>query len=235
MDDLHPFILILGMHRSGTSCLTGSLEHCGLYLGEVRRKGGYNVKGNFELPTIQKLHDQILHHNKGSWSSPPQSIRVHPLLHQQLKFAIDTLRHHKPCGIKDPRTLLMLETWKEIVGEDSQLIGTFRHPMAVAKSLSARSRLPIEHCLELWIHYNGLLAKEHRIRPFPLIHFDLSRPKEYLDNIISMAKELGLKPQKRRLSSFISPELDHYQFDAKDIPTSCKEMYQYLVKQQNYN
>lgn len=54
------FFLILGMHRSGTSCLTGALERCGVHLGEVRRKGKYNKKGYFENATIQKIHDQIL-------------------------------------------------------------------------------------------------------------------------------------------------------------------------------
>ena len=31
-----PFVFVLGMHRSGTSCLAGCLEHCGLHLGDVR-------------------------------------------------------------------------------------------------------------------------------------------------------------------------------------------------------
>jgi len=34
---ISPPILILGMHRSGTSCLAGCLEEAGLYLGDVTK------------------------------------------------------------------------------------------------------------------------------------------------------------------------------------------------------
>lgn len=30
-----PSLIVFGMHRSGTSCLTGTLEEAGVYLGEV--------------------------------------------------------------------------------------------------------------------------------------------------------------------------------------------------------
>jgi len=45
---ISPPILILGMHRSGTSCLAGCLEEAGLYLGDVNLKAGFNKKGNRE-------------------------------------------------------------------------------------------------------------------------------------------------------------------------------------------
>lgn len=41
-------VLILGMHRSGTSCLAGSLQEAGLYLGEVNTAAPHNAKGNRE-------------------------------------------------------------------------------------------------------------------------------------------------------------------------------------------
>ena len=41
-------VVILGMHRSGTSCLTGSLQDKGLYLGQVSQRGTFNKKGNRE-------------------------------------------------------------------------------------------------------------------------------------------------------------------------------------------
>ena len=41
-------IAILGMHRSGTSCLTGCLQQMGLNLGKVSDFNEYNLKGNKE-------------------------------------------------------------------------------------------------------------------------------------------------------------------------------------------
>jgi len=41
-------MLILGMHRSGTSCLAGCLQAAGLISGEVNIQAMYNAKGNRE-------------------------------------------------------------------------------------------------------------------------------------------------------------------------------------------
>ncbi|WP_173204579.1 hypothetical protein [Sphingopyxis sp. BSNA05] len=48
-DVSRPFVLILGMHRSGTSCLAGALERCGLHLGDVRRTGTHNKRDILNL------------------------------------------------------------------------------------------------------------------------------------------------------------------------------------------
>ena len=43
-------VAIVGMHRSGTSCLAGCLEDLGLTLGKVNRAAPHNLKGNNENP-----------------------------------------------------------------------------------------------------------------------------------------------------------------------------------------
>ena len=45
-------IVILGMHRSGTSCLAGCLEELGLHLGTVITSAPHNKKGNRENPEL---------------------------------------------------------------------------------------------------------------------------------------------------------------------------------------
>lgn len=70
-------------------------------------------------------------------------------------------------------------------------MGTFRHPATVAKSLAARSGLPIERALTLWRFYNQKLVEAWETRPFRLVCFD-SGPREYLDAIERAASRLGL-------------------------------------------
>ena len=50
-------VTILGMHRSGTSCLTGSLQACGLELGKFHASNKHNKKGNRENQDIIDLHE----------------------------------------------------------------------------------------------------------------------------------------------------------------------------------
>ncbi len=67
-------IAILGMHRSGTSCLAGSLQQAGLYLGEVVEQAPHKKRGNRESLVIRSLNDRLLEENGGAWDSPPIEI-----------------------------------------------------------------------------------------------------------------------------------------------------------------
>ena len=69
-------IAVLGMHRSGTSCLTGLLEDSGVYLGNVSKKNPHNLKGNQENLRIIHLHDAVLSDNGATWDNPPTSNAV---------------------------------------------------------------------------------------------------------------------------------------------------------------
>ena len=66
-----PCVIVLGMHRSGTSLLTGSLEAAGLYLGEVNNEAPFNRKGNKENESIRELNDALLERNGAAWNRPP--------------------------------------------------------------------------------------------------------------------------------------------------------------------
>lgn len=227
------FFLILGMHRSGTSCLTGALERCGVYLGEVRRTGKHNKKGYFEKGEVARIQDQILGLNLGSWHEPPAHYPIiHPIHAKKLEVITNQLKIKMPCGLKDPRTLLLLDFWKSLIGERIQLIGTFRHPMAVAQSLHTRNQFSIEKGIQLWIAYNKILVQEHKKNPFPLIQFDLSKPKLYRKNLTHLAKKFGLRPQYLRLRLFISKDLEHNKMENLELPIACKDLYQYLIQNQ---
>ena len=65
-------LAVLGMHRSGTSWLAGSLEEMGVALGEVSTADPHNRKGNRESPELMALHDGVLRGNDGSWKRPPR-------------------------------------------------------------------------------------------------------------------------------------------------------------------
>ncbi len=221
------FVFILGMHRSGTSCLAGSLERCGLFLGEVSRHNHHNIKGNYELRTAKHIHDQILTANGGTWCQPPAHIMVNRGQKQILKNIAGQLCSHQPCGLKDPRLLLLLDIWVEIV-DSYALVGTFRHPVAVAESLAERNQIPEKQAYSLWLRYNTELVRWHQMYHFPLVEFELSDVEAYQRTIVALIKTLDLKPDLAQLHEFIISELDHYRSLGKPVPTVCQEMYAYL-------
>ena len=183
-------VIILGMHRSGTSCLTGSLQEGGLYLGEVNTAAPHNAKGNRENRAIMDLQDDILRANGGDWDRPPETVTWQSGHRKRRDEIIATYPTDRVWGFKDPRTLLTLSGWLEVLPQ-ACFVGTFRHPVAVAASLHARNGVALENSLTLWLTYNRLLLDYQRRFDFPLICFDwpLERYQQCLQNIVPI---LGL-------------------------------------------
>jgi hypothetical protein len=195
-----PPLIILGMHRSGTSCLAGTLEEAGVHLGEVFRWNPHNLKGNRENKEIMDLHDSILSHNGGSWSDPPRAqVLSWTPEHEAKRDAIiaDYRRfawwrfNNAYWGFKDPRTLLVLEGWLAALPKITA-VGIFRNPTSVVRSLQRRdSRLTDELGLDLWLRYNRKLLQYQDQLGFPLVCFDES--EEVLrEKFIWIIRDLGI-------------------------------------------
>ena len=67
-------VLVLGMHRSGTSALAGALEAMGFAVGpddDVMPADVGDPEGYFELLSIVRANDDLLARFGGRWDSPP--------------------------------------------------------------------------------------------------------------------------------------------------------------------
>ncbi len=147
-------MIILGMHRSGTSSLTGILEKAGVYLGKVFTSNPFNLKGNRENARIMELHNDLLEYNKSAWDNPPFSSLLWP--EHSKKERDNILLDYKNIplwGFKDPRTLLTLDGWLEVLPNVS-FAAIFRHPVSVMESLRSRNKnFSIEKCYFLILYF----------------------------------------------------------------------------------
>ena len=201
-------ICVLGMHRSGTSCLTGIMQGLGVELGEVFTANPFNKRGNRENARIMQLNDEILEFNGGAWDKPVQ-VQAWNDAHRRERDAIVREiqdRAGQFWGFKDPRTLLTLPFWLE-AGIDPLFIATLRQPLRVALSLHDRNKMPLEQGLQLWQAYNQRLLALWTARPFPLIDFDLE-PVPYLAAVVAGLLSLGLDPELAdQATGFFSQDL----------------------------
>lgn len=223
--DQRRVIVILGMHRSGTSCLAGSLQQAGLYLGDVVTTAPHNLKGNRENRRIMDLHDRILGDSGGAWDDPPQTVAWNDAHRAARDAILDEYRGRDLWGFKDPRTLLVLSGWLEVLPHVSH-VATFRHPSAVAASLTRRNGRTEEQWLALWAYYNERLLSLHRARPFPILDFDLEDAR-YQRSLLGAARELGLVPGSPL--DFFEPSLRRNRL-APDhpVPRSVRALYEEL-------
>ena len=218
-------ICVLGMHRSGTSCLAGSLEQQGLYLGEVNTSAPWNRRGNRESFAMMDLHTAILEANGGSWEEPPATLVWGAEHIEQARAMLAEQAERTLWGFKDPRTLLTLEGWRLLV-PDLQPVGIFRHPLKVAQSLKHRNDLDLESGLVLWAAYNERLVRFHREAPFPIVSFD--EEAEALEAKLRRAGDLIGLPGAPPGEPFFTDELRNAPAEGTSLPADVEALYERL-------
>jgi hypothetical protein len=220
-------VLMLGMHRSGTSCLAGCLENAGLNLGAASSNNDNQPRGNRELRQKDLATETMLASNGGNWRNPPSEVTLSDDDRHSILDAVGTLRQREPCGLKDPRVLLMADAWFAMI-PDARPIGCFRHPRSVAASLMARDGMSTDEALALWNEYNLKLVALHRERHFPLVEFDLSNYTDYLCSVLDVARSLALNDNPICIGSAVIAEADHHTATQTDVPETCAGTYEYL-------
>lgn len=201
-------LTVVGMHRSGTSFLTGSLQQAGLELGKHSTWNPHNLKGNRENGDIVAFHDALLGARGFAWDNPPNdAIHWTDEEYSAARQLIASYDGAKRWGFKDPRALLAMEGWQRLL-PDMRFVGIFRHPSAVADSLHARGGMPREQALGLWQAYNQRLLALHRRNPFPVLCFDEDEHTLHrkLDEVMG---GYGLVPPQE--DRFFSSDLKHHQ------------------------
>jgi len=211
-------VCILGMHRSGTSCLTGSLEERGLFLGDVVNHAPHNIKGNKESLVVRSINDAVLEMSAGRWDSPPKELIWDDGLRRKRDSFIAQFKPNVIWGFKDPRTVLTLPFWLEAL-PDMQFCGTFRRADLVVASLFQRSRenTPTQY-LSLWMAYNRRMLRYTKEHDMHLVCFDWEED-EYLEAVGNVAEALGLQRESCEDHSFFDRRLR-----SASLPPECATM-----------
>lgn len=142
MTRLHDRPLVLtGMHRSGTSLVARLFRASGVDLGaELLRADAHNPEGYFEDPRFLAFHGRVLEARdpgrRALWC-PPDRLGWTPRDREEAARLVALRRTEGAWGWKDPRTVLFLEEWHDLVPE-ARFVLVFRHPEQVVDSLRRR-------------------------------------------------------------------------------------------------
>ncbi len=209
-------IVVLGMHRSGTSILSGLVSLQGYYLGvsEMPLRED-NPKGFFENHAIYRFNQQILEDHETSWddySFTFDKIKTKALRSYELKAKKIIKKEFgvaKRIFIKDPRMCLLFPLWEKVLealGYKIKVIYAFRSPMEVALSLKARNDFVLEKSLLLWSHYCFQAERNSRSFNRMIVHY----AQDFID----------LNLFVKTLSGFLEVELtDEIKLAAHDLYT----------------
>jgi len=202
-------LLVLGMHRSGTSALSGVLDILGVNMGkELMPASSDNQKGFFENRLIKEFNENILSkHLNTTWydinllpNQWAEAKNLEPLYQEAKNIILNDYSDSDIFGIKDPRMSIFLPFWEKIFIElniNLKIIIPYRNPIEVANSLKKRNKFTFERSFVLWVRY--MMESERNSRNYPrvLITFDqlLSNSLKSIETLkkgldISFPKEL---------------------------------------------
>jgi len=157
-------VVVLGMHRSGTSALTKGLVLFGVDLGKnLMAPQEDNPKGYFEDAELVQINDRILAKGCSHWSSiqflDPKFLSG-PELSEERMSAGNWLNmkvaNGNPVGLKDPRLCRTLPFWQPLFAEARLRVGyvlAYRAPMEIAASLQKRNGFGLSYGVDLWAAY----------------------------------------------------------------------------------
>ncbi len=158
-----PWVVVVGMHRSGTSAVTGALGALGLQMPRPGDRMAWHESNpeHWESLSLALHNEHLLHGLGGSWDAPPDLPRhwVHSaaVLGGARSGALLAQAYPEPgpAALKDPRICLLLSHWRTVLPAPSPTaLLVWRRPLDVARSLERRDGLPLASGLALWERYN---------------------------------------------------------------------------------
>lgn len=152
-------IVVIGMHRSGTSLVARLINAMGAYAGEEHDfppPDVFNPTGYWERRDVWALDEEILGALDATWSEPTR-VDLSKLSNRRefvdrARAIARNLDAHGTWMIKDPRLGILFPIWREAL-DDPTCVIVWRDPAAVARSLSKRDGLPLAVGLALWEEY----------------------------------------------------------------------------------
>ncbi|WP_194847943.1 sulfotransferase family protein [Candidatus Neptunochlamydia vexilliferae] len=241
-------IVVLGMHRSGTSLVTKGLETLGVDLGTQLLPGQEdNPQGYFEDTDIGAFNETVLYLLKLSCDSIknyPEHIPNRKIL---IEYGVDLIQKKMEkkqlFGFKDPRTARNMSLWKDIFAAcpelNVQYVCIVRNPMSVTQSLLKRNGIDPTRSYYLWLQYYVSALSE--VDPIFISYEELMRNPE--DQVKRLGEKLGLglgENGEDRVRSFanqyVTPSFQHHLYSLedlnqeRDLPNQVAMLYQELLK-----
>jgi hypothetical protein len=226
-------ILVLGMHRSGTSAVAGVMAGLGASAPKTQMAADeHNAKGYLESTAIHEFNDRILASAGSNWrdwepfdphwmDSPFAAgfaAEFPDLIQSEFGDA-------KTLLVKDPRICRLVPFWVEqlrAIDVEPKAILVVRHPLEVASSLAKRNSFSLRVSLLIWLRY--LLDAELHSREIgrTWVHYDdlLADWRGTVDHIEADLR-LDFRPRtgdvEREIDDFVSPSLQHHVSPIDDL------------------
>src|SRR5262249_26400921 len=244
-------ILVLGMHRSGTSAVARVLNLLGADLpNNLLPPAADNPRGFWESQELMTLHDELVAAAGSSWDDwtrlAPDGLateivgrfRARLLALLEANFGAARL-----FVIKDPRMCRMVPLWRSVLeefGATVRIVIPVRNPLEVAASLASRNALSTAWSLLIWLRHVLDAERETRDLPRSVIRFgdllhDHRRVLAQMSRRLAVKWPRSLTTARAEIEEFLSLTDRHHSVDDRclegrlDMPEQVRRAYRALV------
>jgi len=221
-------LVVLGMHRSGTSALAGMLHHLGVALGpDLMPPSPDNPRGYWEHAGVVDIDQRLMVGLGWAWDDlrplPEGCETAAPARRAAGELSALLARDFAGAplwGVKDPRLCRLLPLWRPLLaglGARPCFILAVRHPAEVAGSLLRRDGLNAGCAAILWLRHVLEAERGSRGAARAIVHYeDLVGGAGWRAVAARLAAQFGIAwprtgaAAEAAVDSYLAPELRHH-------------------------
>ena len=221
-------VIVLGMHRSGTSALAGMLHHLGVDLGDqLMQASPDNPRGYWEHRDIVAVNHKLMAELGSSWDDigplPARwenSEAARCAGRDAAAILARDFAEARLWGLKDPRLCRLLPLWITVCDQlelNPRFVLVLRHPGDVASSLAVRDGLSTARAGVLWLRHALEAEQATRGHRRTIIHYeDLAARGGWRGAVSQISRELDLvwpaggPSVEAAIEAYLAPELRHH-------------------------
>ncbi|MBZ9883168.1 hypothetical protein LB535_12475 [Mesorhizobium sp. CA10] len=219
-------IMVLGMHRSGTSALTRVLSLLGATLPErVIGADDNNASGYWEPTSLNMLNEQLLAEAGSSWDDW-RTFDLGTLSSSRVQFFKDEIArnvereygHEAVIVLKEPRISRFSSLYEEVLASinfKTKYILTVRNPISVIASLNQRDGMTSAFGSMLWLRHVLDAERATRGAPRAFLSYE-SLVEDWRPSIARVGKTLSIDwsashaEAKVEIDRFLSAKHQHH-------------------------
>lgn len=228
-------LIVLGMHRSGTSAVAGVLTRLGGAAPKTLYPSDYgNERGYFESALIMAFHDELLASagtHWADWRAFDPGWRDSPVcaaFQQRAKRLFEEEFGDAPIAVlKDPRICRFLPFWLEVFAAKNvtpRIVIPVRSPLEVASSLHKRNAMPLPEGLLLWLRHVLDAEAASRTLPRSIVTWR-AFVANWREAVAKIGRDIGLiwprsLDEASEIDGFLTADLGHNSVSDAELGTS---------------
>lgn len=235
--DIRIGILVLGMHRSGTSAVTRVLNLLGAALPKnLHPAGRGNEAGHWEPDRLIGLHDRMLREAGSRWDDwrafDPAELEPARLDFFRVELArlVEEEYGEAPLFVlKDPRICRFVPLYEEIfagAGITPRFIQIVRNPLDVAASLGERNEMTVGFAELMWLRHvleaeRAMRGKVRAFVSYDTLFDDWRTEVEHWSFALGIAWPRHLNAVAEEIQAFVSRDHRHHEHTLSDLDAAA--------------